>query len=298
MTLLDRAGVAALLDALALPGLDATWAAALHRHTHGNPLFVLETLRALLLPGAPLQAPPATLPMPPRLGEVIERRLARLSDTALQLARVVALAGQHFSLALAANLTERPLLALNDPWRELEAAQVLDASGFAHDLVLDATRRSVPAPIARALHGRIAEFLAGQPVPPGVLAAHWAEAQAWPQAAACWAQAAQGAYTASRTGEALAFRESAIDACQRAGDTRGAFEHALHQIADLVQSGTGERVDAAAATALALAQDDEQRIKALVMHAHVQHGFMRHDACLASAQQAWALAWCCTLSAT
>ena len=123
---------------------------------------MLETLRALLLPGAPLQAPPATLPMPARVGAVIERRLARLSKTALQLARVVALAGQHFSLALAAHLTERPLPARGDPWRELEAAQVLDASGFAHDLVLEATRRTVPAPIARALHGRIAEFLTGR----------------------------------------------------------------------------------------------------------------------------------------
>ncbi len=287
---LDARGVAEMLDALALPGLHADWAAALHRHTRGNPLFVLETLRALLTAGTLPQRPPAMLPLPPLVGQVIEGRLARLSATALQLARVAALAGQDFSLELATVLMDSSLLALSEPWRELEAAQLLRGAALAHDLVLDATRRAVPAAIAQALHGRIAAFLTTQQVAPARLAAHWAAAEDWTQAAQCWGAAAQAAYTASRTDEALRCRESAIDACRRAGDGPGAFDHAVHHIAELLQAGTGDRANLAAEAALALAQDDEQRIKALVMRAHVQHWLMQHERCVDSALQAHRLA--------
>jgi len=49
---LDPAAVETLLEALEIPGLDARrWAQPLWCHTGGNPLFVLETLRALIAGG-------------------------------------------------------------------------------------------------------------------------------------------------------------------------------------------------------------------------------------------------------
>ena len=52
-------------------------------------------------------------------------------------------------------------LDIAEPWRELETAQVLRDGAFAHDLIFEATRKSVPRPIARLLHRRIAAHLLG-----------------------------------------------------------------------------------------------------------------------------------------
>jgi tetratricopeptide (TPR) repeat protein len=288
--LLDAGAVAELLDALALPGLaGADWAPALHRHTHGNPLFILETLRALLEPGRGLPVVGA-LPLPLLVGQLIEQRLARLSERALHLARVAALAGQDFSLELAAELIECSLLALSEPWRELETAQVLHEGSFAHDLVQDATRRSVPRPIAQALHGRIAAHLAERQVPPARLAAHWGEAAQWAAAGRCWVAAADAAYTASRVAEALACRESAIVAFERSGDAAAAFSQGLYLVAELLQTSTGERALAAAERLFPLAPGDLERAQALVMQAHAHSALMRLDDYLACATRAHELA--------
>ncbi len=290
LTLLDAGEVGELLDALALTGLEgARWSEPLHRHTHGNPLFILETLRALLQRGDVLPSPDA-LPLPTRVGQVIEQRLARLSERGLHLARVAALAGPDFSLELAATLIECPLLALSEPWRELEAAQVLYDGGFVHDLVLEATRRSVPPPIAKALHWRIASFLAARQVPPARLAAHWFAADAWARAAVAWSEAAAAAYVAVRLEESVACRESAIECYARAGDHETANEQSVHNVAALIQSSSGERALAAGHRGVAIAVTPLQRTTALVMLAHVQVWLMQYEDCLASSREAYAIA--------
>src|SRR5262249_46504842 len=142
---LDAAALQALLATLEIPALDAArWATPLHRHTGGNPLFVLETLRALVAQDpARLRAPPAALPAPHDVGELMARRLAQLSAGALNLARVMAIAGQDFSVELAAQVMERPVIDLSSDWHELESAHVLREHAFAHDLVYEAALRSV-----------------------------------------------------------------------------------------------------------------------------------------------------------
>ena len=50
-------------------------------------------------------------------------------------------------------------LDIAEPWRELESAQVIRDGAFAHDLIFEATRASVPPPIAQLLHRRIAAHL-------------------------------------------------------------------------------------------------------------------------------------------
>ena len=50
-------------------------------------------------------------------------------------------------------------LDLAEPWRELEAAQIVRDNAFAHDLIFEATMRSIPEPIAQVLHAEIADYL-------------------------------------------------------------------------------------------------------------------------------------------
>ena len=169
----------------------------LWRHTGGNPLFVLETLRALM-GGGELTAPGKVveaLPVPPRLEQLLRRRLERVSDLAIRLARVAAVAGAEFDAELAAHVLDLRPLDLVHPWAELEAAQIMGRTGFAHDMVAQAAERSVPLAVRALLHGSIAEHLQGRAaahprVPaPEHLALHW-EAGGQPfKAAPHWVRA-------------------------------------------------------------------------------------------------------------
>ena len=161
---LDLAQLAQLIESLGLPELDVErLAPALLKHTGGNSMFALETLKDLVLSGqAATLAAGARLPQPVSVGALVERRLAQLSSEALRLARVAALAGPDFSAELAATVLEAHPLDIAEPWRELETAQVLRDGAFAHDLIFEATRKSVPEPIARLLHRRIAAAPGGR----------------------------------------------------------------------------------------------------------------------------------------
>jgi DNA-binding SARP family transcriptional activator/tetratricopeptide (TPR) repeat protein len=287
---LTAAEVAELLADLEL-GLDRAWAPVLQRHTHGNPLFLLETLREMLHAGAMPPSPQGPLPLPARVGALIEQRLSRLDERALQLARAAALAGPDFSLELAAALLECPLIALAGPWRELEQAQVLREGAFVHDLVMEEARRSVPVPVARALHRRIAGHLqAAGGVPPARLALHWSEAGDWPQAAEAWSEAASAAFAAAQLEAANTAHEAAIDAWTRAGRDDEAQEAAAWQVAALIQAASGERALEAAQRALDRAATPRQRTQALLMLAHTQTWLMRYEQALATAGECWRLA--------
>ena len=145
---LDERAIAALVDALAIPGLQGVaLAGPLLRHTGGNPLFVLETLKHGLTEGTLVRG---ELPRPLSVGALIERRLQRLSDPALALARVAAIAGVDFSIELAESAIGVRAVQLASAWSELQDAQVLRDESFAHDLVSDAVLRSVPPVVARA----------------------------------------------------------------------------------------------------------------------------------------------------
>ncbi|MFO0205664.1 MAG: transcriptional regulator, partial [Betaproteobacteria bacterium] len=107
------------------------------------------------------------------VGALIERRLPQLPERALSLARVAAVAGVDFSIALAEEVTGVRAVELASAWADLEAAQVLREQAFAHDLVQDAVLRSIPAPIARHLHGAVAAFLERGGGVAARVAAHW-----------------------------------------------------------------------------------------------------------------------------
>lgn len=216
---LDEAAVRTLLESLAIPGFDAeAWAAPMARHTGGNPMFILETLLAMVTQGEPtLEVNALKLPAPAHIGQLIERRLNQLSAAALRLARVAALAGQDFSVDLAAAVLGQHALDIADAWRELEVAQVIRDDSFAHDLIYEATLRSVPEAIARVLHRQIAEFLETRAGQPARIAGHYYEAEEWSRAGAQFRVAADRArLTAWGTNAAELFQRAA-DCFEKAG---------------------------------------------------------------------------------
>jgi DNA-binding SARP family transcriptional activator len=219
---LGEAQVAELVDSLAVPGWSGVaMAPRLVRHTGGNPLFLLETLKSMPLDGG---ASVANLPAAATVTDLVGRRIGRLSPDAVKIARCAALAGEDFSAELATHLLGAGPLELADAWAELEAAQVLHEQSFAHDLIRDAARGSVPAPLARQLHAQIAQYLGQHGAPPRRIAAHW---QASPQphrAVPFLVQAGRDALRALRRLEAAQCYIDAADLLERGGDRGAAFD--------------------------------------------------------------------------
>lgn len=253
---LDREGVAELLHSLDLPGVDAPgWLPLLWRQAGGSPFFTLQTLLACA--PRPGEAVPPELPaLPPHVGQLLERRLQRLSPRALQLAQVAALAETDFSVALAAAVLRCHALDLAPAWRELESAQVLRDGAYAHDLVREAALRLVPEAIARELHGQIAAALDPAQVPPVRMALHHEQAGQWAQAARRYREAAQAALVAGRRGEQARLLLAAAQAHAQAGQRRERVDALADRIGALVQAGGGDELRAALAELAPLAGED------------------------------------------
>lgn len=217
---LDLAQVETLLCSLALPELDSTyWGPRLHRHTGGNPMFILETLLAMLRDPGGAPGPPDVLPVPDNLGQLIRRRLEQLTPMATKLARVMAVAGQDFDSDLAAAVLECHPLDFADAWRELEQAHVTTASGLlVHDLVQQALRHALPAPLSRWLHGRIARRLDDRGAAAARRAHHWQVAGEERTAGGCFMLAAAAARQAGRRVEEVSFLDAAAACFERCAD--------------------------------------------------------------------------------
>jgi DNA-binding SARP family transcriptional activator len=220
--------LAELVDSLALPGVHgASTAALLHQRTGGNPLFALETLKLAWAEGA-LQGAAALsaagLPRPASLAQLISQQLARLSAPALQLARVAAVAGVDFCIALAETLLGKTALDLADAWADLEAQHVLRGDAFSHDLIHDAVLQGLPVPIARHLHGQAAAWLEKSGGEPARVAAHWEAAGQRSRALPALRSAAEAARRALREGDRIDLLLHAADIAEAEGRHDEAFD--------------------------------------------------------------------------
>jgi DNA-binding SARP family transcriptional activator/tetratricopeptide (TPR) repeat protein len=233
---LDGAAMVALIDSLGLRDIDAAaLAPQLVRHTGGNPLYALETLKqALATDGVRL----GQLPRPVSVGGLIERRIRQLSERALALARVAAIAGVDFSVALAEEVMGLRAVEFTSAFGELEFAGVLRDEAFAHDLVYDAVLCSIPPPIARHLHAAVAAQLGRRDGVPARVAAHWLAAQADREALPWLGRAAQQARTGLRRREELQFLLTQADIEERLGERAAAFE--TYKLAHTAQLAAGQ----------------------------------------------------------
>ena len=263
---LAPAEVAELVDSLGLgsalpPGLPD----ALHRHSGGNPLFLLEALKLVLQGGAASRslaaAPGERLPTTAGVRRLVDGRLARLSPMAVRLARCAAIAGQDFNAALACHVLGTRAIDLADAWAELASADVLHDKAFAHDLIHDAALASVPEPIARNLHAEVADWLAAGAGEPARIAHHWQRSGRADKAGPAWLEAAERCGLRGRRVEESQLLERAAAAFAEAGQARQRSQALLHRVevashyADLPTAiGALE----AAATAIV---DDEDRLR-------------------------------------
>jgi len=289
---LNTTQLAELVESLGLPELDpARLAPALLRHSGGNPLFVLETLRDLVLSGeAATLDGSGRLPQPATVSALVERRLMQLSPPALKLARVAALAGTNFGAELAATVLELHPLDIAEPWRELETAQVIRDGGFAHDLILDATRASVPAPIGQLLHERIARHLQARGSPSATVAPHWAGAAQWLLAGEAYAAAAQQAQSASqRTHEVQCWNQAAL-CFDRAGARERAFQSRCDSVPALIVVQGVAPARTMVDGLLDSAQTDTECASALIAKAMAALMAVDHAVGIDAAQQASKLA--------
>ena len=157
----------------------------LHRETEGNPLFVVEWVRAGLID----ELPPGSEPdgtLPPRALSVLEARLAQLSPAGQELAGLAATVGREFTVDLLTRASSRDeeqvVDALDELWRRrIVRERGVLAYDFTHDKLRDvAYRRESPAR-RRLLHRRVAQALerlhgADLDGVSGQLAVHYAQA--------------------------------------------------------------------------------------------------------------------------
>ncbi|MBW8770977.1 MAG: AAA family ATPase [Gemmatimonadetes bacterium] len=235
---LGRAEVRAMLDAIfgSKTNLGNEFLELIHGLTEGNPFFVEETLKALMVAGDLVprdggwRAQALERVRVPRTAiEAVRRRIATLTVPARSVASIAAVTGRRFDFELLRTLTdvdEDELLALV---KELIAAQlVIEETGerfaFRHALTREAIYADLLVRERVALHRAVAAALerthAG--ALEGVveaLAYHAWEAGEWTRAAEFAARAARHAMALSAPREAVAQLDRAFQASEKAQTT-------------------------------------------------------------------------------
>lgn len=264
--------IEAFVASLDIAGLDAAQIApALARHTGGNPLYLLETLKTWLAaePTTAAAGGPLRLAATRSVVQLISQRIGRLSVPAVQLARCAAVAAPDFSIELASQVLGLRTLELADPWAELEAAQVLRDGVFAHDLIYESALASVPQAVARRLHAEIAAYLDAHEGEPARVAAHWLEAGNEALALVALQRAARQARAAMRKREEVEFLRRAADLAERLGRHAVAFD-CLSSVFDALMIADRTPLDEAFFARLdRLADNPDQRLRALIHRADI-----------------------------
>jgi len=121
------------------------------RATRGNPLFVVESVRAGLESG--------------RVHAVIAARLAQLTAASYELAGLASLVGRPFSLELLAKATDWDEASVSQALDELWRRRIIESRGaaeydFTHDRLREVARGELSVVRQRYLHRRVARALA------------------------------------------------------------------------------------------------------------------------------------------
>lgn len=302
---LDERDIGDLVDSLAVDGLSGVaLAPALARHTGGNPQFVLETVKALILAqvGSGTSGDNSSgnstaqdfasgkLPLPRTVGRLIHQRLRQLSPAALKLARLAAVAGPDLTPALAAHVLMQGVLDLADPWAELEAAGVLRGNAFAHDLVSEGTLETMPQVLAATLHDAVAQWLVAHEGEAARIAAHLRAGGRDRDAVPWLMRAATHASARIQLRDAAQCCETAAAICRAHGDAAGELDALEAAVDALFDVELGERMETLLQRLQTMPLSDAQRARALCSVAAVRHFKLEDDAAQALGRQALELA--------
>ncbi len=177
----------ATLAAALLPerAQDAIFIQRLQRDTHGNPLFIIETIHALRESGRQMNVTPASIQ------HIIEARIDRLeasSRAALQAASVI---GRSFSFTLLqeiADISPQEAVTLLEAWQQRGLVEETENGyDFRHDQIRSVAYNQLSLARRQYLHGRVADVLSSA-IPqaePAILAYHYARS-ARPMQALPW----------------------------------------------------------------------------------------------------------------
>ncbi len=159
---LDPSATSTLAAQVAGRPLTPEEARQVHLETEGNPLFVVEMVRAgqVALDGVRVASEPRRLP--PKMQEVIAARLALLSHAARDLASLAATVGRAFTLEVVREAGGVPDDALVQGLDELLRRQIVREHGnseydFAHDKIREVAYVEMTEARRRLLHRRVAE---------------------------------------------------------------------------------------------------------------------------------------------
>ncbi|MCC6862673.1 MAG: AAA family ATPase [Bryobacterales bacterium] len=168
---------AALAAQVAGRECDPAFLARLNQAAKGNPLFVVESVRASLEDQA------SQTSVPPRVQAVIAARIAQLSPPAYELAGLAAAIGRPFSFDLLAKATDWDEDSLSRALEELWQRRIINgldagAYDYSHDLLRDVAYSELNPVRRRSWHRRIARALEELHAPAlesvsGSLAAHY-----------------------------------------------------------------------------------------------------------------------------
>ncbi len=203
----------------------------LHGQTGGNPFFALETLKALFENGV-LRAEQgqwhtdldevtrdySELQIPPKVAEVIRRRVGRLSEPALRVVQAASVVGEGFGPRLLAGVTGLSEWAVLGGLEEAEQAGIVAGERFVHDVLKQGIYQGLAPTRCKALHARVAERLAGQ-AEPEVVAEHWFRAASLSDAVSYWLLSSQTYLSASFLEEAIRILERALPHANEARKT-------------------------------------------------------------------------------
>lgn len=151
--------------------VQAEFVETLQALTEGNPFFVEETLKALVIsgdifysPGGWTRRPIHELRIPQTIADAVQRRSGQLSEAGQQLLAMAAVSGRRFDFELLAYLTQHSEASLLKLIKELIAAQLVveeseDHFMFRHALTQQAIYSGLLARERRAKHRQIAEAL-------------------------------------------------------------------------------------------------------------------------------------------
>jgi tetratricopeptide (TPR) repeat protein len=261
--------------------------ARLFNETMGNPLFVVETLRALHDEGVLYRSPSgewstpwddvttdyAELPLPNKVYEVISRRLGWLGPDEREIIETAAVLGDDQDLDLllkASDLEEEWALAAVS---ELVQRRLLEEGPttlhFSHDRVRQVVSLETDSREQARLHQRAGEALeALRPDELEALAGHFFAAQAWEKALSYSRQAGDRARTVYAGAEAMAHYGRALEACRRTSVDSAHTAIALHQARGETGQETGRFDEAeedfrSAGELAQRAQDREAQARAL-----------------------------------
>ncbi|HLE99851.1 MAG TPA: AAA family ATPase [Gaiellaceae bacterium] len=214
---LSRDETEALAERMTRRSLSDDEADELYDESEGNPLFVVEALRAGPVPaGAPRAGAGAS-----RGHAVIASRLAQLSEPAAELVGVAATVGREFTtqvLAQASELDDRSFVrGLDELWRRgLVRAHGPGAYDFSHGKIREAAYRALSPVHTQRHHLRVARALERSHAEDlnalsGRIAAHYDRAGAAEEAVAWYGKAAEAAQRLHANRDAVRLLERALE---------------------------------------------------------------------------------------